>query len=184
MKTLLTSLLCVSLIGCGATSNPTTVTNPTKPSPNVGVIVAATALVASCSVVEVSTTSANLQAWLASECAPTAATILAIVEASGTAAKIQAAITALQLSYTSAPAGTFTVKDQGIINASIVSAQSVLTVYEAATGQTLTAYRHSPITLAAFEVKPQRHKLSFTRAEHKQLESLRKKAAVRAKKKK
>ena len=184
MKTLLVSVICISLIGCGATSNPPTITPPTTttPTPSAGVLLAVEAVVGGCLVAETSVSPAAFT-WLSQECAPTAASVLSIVEASGSLAKIQAAINSLQASYAAIPAGTLTAHDQQVITASLAAFQLVLTTYEAATGQAITAPVALPVdcflrscltyTPVLFKVP---HKLNFTKAQIAQLEALRKKA--------
>jgi hypothetical protein len=183
MKTIIAGILCISLVGCGATSNPPTITPPTTttPTPSAGVLLAAEAVVGGCLVAETSVSPAAFT-WLSQECAPTAASVLSVVEASGPLAKIQAAINSLQASYMAIPAGTLTPHDQQVVTASLVAFQLVLTTYEAATGQTLTA--GSPIILAAFEVRSHVRKLNLTPEQKARLEALRKRAVAASKKKK
>ena len=183
MKTI-TAILTLTLISCGG-ANPPSATNPTTPGPNTALVVAAASMEAACEI-GATLVSPSAAAWLTGPCPTAAAGILNIVDTNGTAAQIQAAITTLQATYAAIPAGTLTANDQKYIVAAIAAAQLTLSIYEAETGQTVTAetpacYQDgcNVFVLASFQQpapKPAPHKLALTKQEHERLQALKKRA--------
>jgi len=119
------------LLSCGPKPTPVP---PPNPPPNSALLIAAAAAEATC---EISATlvSPAAAAWLTGPCPTAISGIINTIDAAGTVAAMQAAITAMQASYASIPPGTLTPQDRTYIVAAIQAAQLVLTIYEQETGQ-------------------------------------------------
>lgn len=181
----------------GCSKQAATVSAPTTgtpaPTPNAGLIVLLDSLEAA---TEIGSTlvSPGTSVWLSGPAADAVVTIGDVIEANGTAAKIQAVIAGLQATAAAIPNPSAT--DLKYVNAFLALAKDVLNSYLAATGQTVTtgwtpldgvqfiriqAHPHNapfdnvPMSAAL----PKAGKVNLTKAERQKVEAIKKRAKAR-----
>lgn len=141
MNKAVSALLVSVLILAGCAKNPSVVTPPGPPGPNQGLIDGADAIEVACEIA--SPLAGAFGSLISSECPPFVNGVVAIIEANGTLAKLQALVTTLTAEVNAVPgaAGNKLIADM------LAAANGFVTIYATATGQTL-----APVTAASARV--------------------------------
>jgi hypothetical protein len=168
----LVAILTLTNVACVKNTTPG---NPAGNTPNVGVVVALETAAAACDVGSTLVTG-PITVWLSGPCAAGMTAIINVVEANGTLAQFQAALTGLQNTAASLPPGT---PYLNYANAAIALAKDALNAYALATGQTVTAST-APAGAAQFFAAEKPHKLKLTKAEKDRIEAARQGRATAA----
>jgi hypothetical protein len=150
------------LIACAKTA---TVTPPTNPSPNAGLIDAAEAVQVAC---EVAAPLAGAFGTLISQaCPPFVTGLVSIIESNGTVAALNALVATLQAEVAAVP-GASADKAVGDV---LAAATGIILIYETATGQVPT-----PSAASRVSASSGRKTVVLTKAEKDRLKSIRARA--------
>lgn len=176
-KTVLPILLALALTGCGPTSQPTTIQPPTATSPNQKLILGLDAVLVLCEGVGPNT-SPPVFAWIIPGCPNAVESIISALQANGTAAQAQVAITGIQTFLANAPKTGLSTQDTQIIQSILGATQAFLIIYQQ---QTVAMVDYLPSHGLAFTEKTL-HGVTLTTAEKDKLKEIRKRAEALRKK--